>query len=458
MRAQVTSGKAIHMETTPPRGTQFTCQGWKVDGQTVRFAYHCDVYGEFEEQVSFPRDAQALSTFARADGGRLLDLLGVALGVSYYKLAAAKFLHLPPLTTEGRAMAEALYTEGLAEFYVRNNLPYPADLVFEGEMTPSGAGTFRDPGAALVAFGGGKDSYVARAILEEAGDTTQLVSAVLGPSVKAALESTAPSPLLFLDRRLSPHLYEIAPKAFGGHVPITAINMLMLVVLAELTGRTQIIFANERSADEPTMTLPDGSMANHQYSKSSAFEGLLRHALVSAYPSPPLLYSLLRPYSELWIGKVFSILTDAFPKFTSCNRNFRIAGEGRVGWCGECAKCAFTSLILSPYITADTAVRIFGENFLNRDALMPLYEQLLGLSDQKPWDCVGTIDECRAALWYAATQGEFAETKAAQTFLPPLLTAPGETALSAAWEAAKIPDTNDVIPTKYLDAASRLFA
>ena len=446
------------MTSAPPRGTHFEYRGWSLDRGTtrLRFAYYCDVYGIFEEEVTFPGAPEDLSALSANGGCPLFHLLGVALGVSYYKLAAAPVIDLPALPPAGRKMAEALYTEGLAEFYVRNGLPYPADLAFRSDSAESRNGTPLGPGPALVAFGGGKDSYVARAIIQAAGDTVDLTSVVLAESVEAVIASTAPKRPLFIQRRLSPRLYEVAADAFTGHVPITAINMMILAIAALLTGRTQVIFANERSADEPTMVLPDGTRANHQYSKSSAFEALLRDALAAAHPAPPLVYSLLRPFSELWIGKVFASLTEAHERFISCNRNFRIAGNGRVGWCGECAKCAFTSLILAPFITRDHATEIFGTDFLDREELQPFYEQLLGLSDQKPWDCVGTIDECRAALWKAGGADAFRESRAVQTFLPKILKEAGEPALARAWDDAFEHAASDVIPERYLQSAEQL--
>lgn len=447
------------MEQKPPRGRHFAIRGWRLDDETGRFLfrYECDIYGAFEEEVRVDAEPSVLSALAQGEGAPLLDLLAVALGVSAYKLAAAPTLHLPPLTPAGRAMAEALYTEGLAEFYVRNDLPWPADLSFEGEtLEAQPASQLAPQGPALVAFGGGKDSYVARAILEGAGHDTQLSSVVLGGAVRDALSATAPTPLLFVERRLDPALLDIAPRAFGGHVPITAINMMVLVLTALATGRNSVVFANERSADEPTMDLGHGVTANHQFSKSSAFEGLMRAALNEAHPAPPYLYSVLRPYSELWIGRAFATLKDAFGRFTSCNRNFRLAGDADKRWCGECAKCAFTSLILSPFITAEEARTIFGGNFLDREALMPLYEQLLGLSTHKPWDCVGTIDECRAALWRAGTTEAFGDTLAVRTFRPQIFEEMSKDELARAWDTALIPEAGGAVPEDCLAAAEAL--
>lgn len=427
---------------TPQSGQLFAIKSWRhiPESTDIIFQYTCNIYGDFHEKVTFPGTPKKLEAFASGSGAVILDLLSVALGVSTYKLAAASTISLPPLTRAGRVMAKSLYTEGLAEFYVRNSLPYPPPLTFAGEILDAlPAAATRQEGPPLVAFGGGKDSYVARAILKRAGHQVQLASVVLGEAVENVLTATAPKTPLFIQRRLDPKLYEIAPKAFSGHVPITAINMLVLAVSAELLGYGSVVFANERSADEPTMKLKTGEVANHQYSKSSHFERLINLAISDVHPRPMPIYSILRPYSELWIGRAFASQKEAFGKFTSCNRNFRLAGDADKRWCGNCAKCAFTSLILAPFISREDAIEIFGDVFPDRPNLLPVYEELLGLSSQKPWDCVGTIDECRAALWHISKNSPFTDTLIVSTFLSRIENTVGTKKLETLWAEALIP-------------------
>jgi hypothetical protein len=416
------------------------------DGAVVRFGFDCSRYGAFTEEVAFSAPP--------GDGALpLLRLLQVALGVSTYKAAAAEHVVFPPLTAEGRAMAEALYTQGLAEFFVRAGLPYPPRTRFEGERIPSARSEPSGTEAPLVAFGGGKDSYVAGAIVEKADSASpSYASVVLGETVEQVLQKTAPSDLLIVRRKLDPKLLSLE-GAFSGHVPITAINILVLTIEGMLRGSRAVLFANERSADEPTMKL--GSVeANHQYSKSSAFEGLLRDAVAATGTDAPPSYSVLRPYSELWIGRAFSRLKDPFGRFTSCNRNFRLAGDASRRWCGECAKCAFTSLILTPFISREEMLTIFGGNFLDRPKLQHQYQDLLGLSEHKPWDCVGTIDECRAALHRASGRELFAATRAVRELLPNVVEKCGEAALERSWAEAMRVDPEGELPRRYAEAGA----
>ncbi|MCQ8184619.1 hypothetical protein [Parvularcula maris] len=429
------------------RGEHFRFGPVTTEGQTVRFGFTCSRYGSFTEEVTFSSPAP--------DAPMLLTLLQVALGVSTYKAAAAERVTFPPLTKEGRAMAEALYTEGLAEFFVRADLPYPPLTKFEGEILPFMRGEPSGTAAPLVAFGGGKDSYVAGVIVEEAdGEAPAYASVVLSDAVEEVLRRTAPSELLIVRRKLDPELLALK-EGFSGHVPITAINILILTIEGLLRGSKAVLFANERSADEPTMSV-GGIEANHQYSKSSAFEVLVRRAVETAGTEAPLSYSVLRPYSELWIGRAFAGLKEPFGRFTSCNRNFRLAGDAERRWCGECAKCAFTSLILSPFLSREEMLAIFGENFLDRSQLQHFYRELVGLSDQKPWDCVGTIAECRAALFRAGGRDLFAETAAVRDLLPSVLSQETEESLRERWAEAMKAEPPGELPRRYADAGEKL--
>jgi UDP-N-acetylmuramoylalanine--D-glutamate ligase len=47
-------------------------------------------------------------------------------------------------------------------------------------------------------------------------------------------------------------------------------------------------------------------------------------------------------------------------------------------------------------------IEIFGKNLLADETLIPTYRDLLGFGDLKPFDCVGTFEESRAALYLAS--------------------------------------------------------
>ena len=124
--------------------------------------------------------------------------------------------------------------------------------------------------------------------------------------------------------------------------------------------------------------------------------------------------------SEYHIAKVFSRYPQYFEKFSSCNRNFTILSselDKHALWCGNCAKCAFAFGLLSAFLPAATLVEIFGKNLFNDPLLVPIFKQLLGLLDMKPFDCVGTFEETQTALWRASEKPEFTQTPVIQMFL-----------------------------------------
>ena len=449
------------------RGRKFTLTRWRVvpDEPAIEFEFECDRHGAFCEKVSFPPLKQPLAQNLPAEFCALIDLLHIALGVSYYKCAAAQELILPDVGAAGKAMAVSLYTEGLAEFFVRAGLSYPAETRFITTApmeNRSGALLMPAPTDlpfgpdSLIAFGGGKDSYVARAIVIATNQSYQLCSVTLSERVEAVLQQTAPEPLVFLHRQLDPKLRELnRADAFNGHVPITAINSLILVIYGRLIGAKQVIFANERSADEPTMNI-DGVIANHQHSKSGAFEQLLRAAIIAADTAAPDYFSILRPYSELWIAKAMASLKTPFDRFTSCNRNFQIVAGKTQRWCGDCAKCAFTSLLLAPYSSAAEMARIFPQNFLNSKALLPLYRELCGLTQTKPWDCVGTIDECRASLHQLTKSSDWRENLAVKTLAPQIYKFVPPEELEQIWRDAMTPTQPHNVPPNLMKASHDL--
>ena len=462
--------------STRQQADTFEMTGWRLDDSlpVIHFEYICSRFGSFRESVSFPSIQTDLSHIIDEDLSGLISLLHIALGVSYYKCAAAQTIILPPIAAAQPAvndMAMALYTEGLAEFFIRAELPYPTTITLttrpadklshdplQNILPPAlpGHSDQAAPKSALVAFGGGKDSYVARAIIKKSGVDATLCSVVMSDKVAATLQATAPDPILFAHRDLDPKLKAVAEEgAFNGHVPITAINSLVLLILAHMRGADYVVFANERSADEPTIIL-DGLTANHQYSKSSFFEQSLRAAVDAIAPNAPVYFSVLRPFSEIWIGQAFARLKTPFAQFTSCNRNFQITGDTPPRWCGNCAKCAFTSLILAPFITFEEVKTIFPDIFPNQQNLMPLYKELCGLSDQKPWDCVGTINECRASVWQMSQQEAWKNTKLVKELLPEILQHADETQLDQFWQDGLVAREQHFVPPAIIKAAHDL--
>lgn len=423
---------------------RFQVLGWRSLSEPGAFAfnYRCTRFGEFEEVLRFPH--AAAPTPAQ---DRLLDLAAVAIGVSYYKANASGTIALaaPFASAAARDLADALYGEGLGEFYVRNNLPYPPHLIFEpnapaphSASAPTSAS--RPPSRAVVAFGGGMDSHVALSLVQRAGVSTDLATVALSDKIKRVIEDCTDAPVTFIDRKLDPRLLAANKAgALNGHIPVTAINSLILILHASFTGADWVVFANERSADEATLTV-DGHGVNHQFSKTFRAEKLIREAVFAAAPDGPVYFSALRPVSELWIARQLARLPGPLARFRSCNRNFvfsdspKALAAGR--WCGQCAKCVFTALIMAPFLRRAQSISLFGSDVLDNPANLPLAEELAGFTDAKPWECVGTIDEVSAALSHLFDEPEWREALIVRTLAPKLRDRVSTAALTAHFNAS----------------------
>ncbi len=363
--------------------------------------YRFDHGPELIERIHFPYAPWPPEASRQAAFEQALRLLHLVAGVSYYKAGLSHEIRVAGSTPDpGLAnFLTGLYVQGLAEFAYINQLDLSTRINFPEEGPPPAAADLLLPERALVAIGGGKDSLVGLRLLQQAGVEVQPVcvgqSELIGDTVK-----TAGLPLLRIERTLAPELAEMnRTGAWNGHVPVTAINSAILLCASILYGFAYVVFSNERSADEATLVLDDGTAVNHQYSKSSAFEIGLR-ALIASHISPDIEYfSILRPFSELEIVRRFCELSEFHSVYSSCNRNFHLDGsriDGR--WCLDCPKCRFAALSLAVFLPPGKVNEIMGADLLNIEKQADGFRALCELGRDKPFECVGEAGESRAAM------------------------------------------------------------
>jgi hypothetical protein len=381
----------------PERGT-LTCR-YELDGR------------EFAERFTLPGGPRWRTDAARA-AARLVFLLA---GVSYYKTAAPPLIDLgaTALTETELAFLREFYMQGLAEFGYRNHLDLTSLRIEARRRQPEEAVAAPGPGArrALVPFGGGIDSIVVLERVRRLADTALFV--VNRPDDRfAAIEAPAAVtglPIVRAAREIDPQLLRSAELGFlNGHVPVTGILSAIAVLAAVLEDRDAVVMSNEWSASVPTLVY-DGRPVNHQFSKSDIFEAAFRTVLAQASVDPlPEYFSWLRDRTELWVGQEFAGLEQYHGSFRSCNKAFYSDPARRLDhWCGHCDKCCFIDLILAPFLPAATLRRIFavsGEP-LDNPALAGKFRSLLG-AGAKPFECVGEVSECRAAVLLAARRDD----------------------------------------------------
>jgi hypothetical protein len=381
-------------EYDPPSGVAVLA--YSVDGLSL------------EEKISFPWAPWPVDASRQAAFFKALQLLHLVAGISYYKAGLA--VKIDPGTNRLDktvvGFLNQLYEQGLAEFAYVNQLDLTGTIQFAANSEANPSDIELDlPERALVAMGGGKDSLVCLRMLECAGVEVQPVC-VGGSELIGATVKTAGLPLIRISRKLATALRELnAAGAWNGHVPVTAINSAILLCASLLYGYRYVVFANESSADEATLTDEQGREINHQYSKSLVFERAFRDVIRTNVCGGIEYFSLLRPFSETAITHRFADMKAFHPVFSSCNRNFHQDGshiDGR--WCRDCPKCRFAALALAPFMTSEQLIAIQGADLLDEKTQLPGFRALCGLGEHKPFECVGKISECRAAVKTLAEQ------------------------------------------------------
>ncbi|WP_258378254.1 hypothetical protein, partial [Micromonospora endophytica] len=377
----------------------FTFPSYSIDLSTGEALFDYALTGpdgeqRFTEVITLPVPEESPSDAAVAALGRVLELLHVVAGVSYYKAAAPGQLVLPaPLGPAAVEFVTAVYTKGLAEYAYRNQLPHVLELapvVPDGRVRPVAEydNSDRRP---LSAVGGGKDSIVSLEALRRAGLDPVPFSVNPNHVINAVNAASGLTPLA-ARRRLDPVLFELnAAGARNGHIPVTAINSLIAVATAVLHGLGPVVMSNERSASDPNL-IWNGHEINHQWSKGVEAEGLLRAALAEHAGLTEPYFSLLRPLSELHIARLFATIDRYDDVVTSCNAAFKLR-DASERWCRDCPKCRFVFLALAPFMSRERITHIFGGDLLADATQIPGYRELLGVDGHKPFECVGEVEE-----------------------------------------------------------------
>jgi len=389
----------------------FTVKPWTATpaANQVHFHYECAEFGAFTETITFPDNADLSAHHDNPALIRILNILSAYMGVSYYKLKACGAITFEAaFNAKERVSIKKIYEDGLGEFYVRNALNYPPKIQYNfADRAPNTTTTNitdTTKNKAILAFGGGKDSHVSAMLLDKLEIAYEMVSVVLAHKVQETLKRLSHKPITFINRKIDPKLIEInkAGKALNGHIPITAINSMILSAYGVMTQSPYVVFSNERGASIPTMQI-NGVSVNHQYSKSLEFEGYMHDIIDDICGCSMAYFSLLRPFSELWIAKKLALhADDAHPVFSSCNRNFVFEGKNKLApnqrWCGKCSKCVYTAIILAPNLSISAIQGIFGANILDDAQNIEIAKDLCGIGQSKPWECVGHFDDTAACV------------------------------------------------------------
>ncbi len=385
----------------------FVFRGFDLEkGQkTDRLVFRFETNGGYSFNPSWQLDmgGAGSQTLERDEEKILLFHIGMTEMISYWKAFCSPRIVIEPyiLSYTQQQWWKKLFLKGLGEFFYTNGIPQPGEELLTFEFSPGAAelpvikeSTGREADSSvLLPLGGGKDSVVGTEILLDGG--YGVLPFVINPRgateevIRAAgLEEGR---VIRIYREIDPELIKLNEKGFlNGHTPFSALLAFASYYAARKVLAGSIALSNESSANEPSIP---GTGINHQYSKSLEFEKDFREYADMFLGGGTDYFSLLRPLNELQIGALFAGLEKYHTVFKSCN-----AGSKENRWCAKCSKCLFTFIILSPFISKDGLIRIFGSDLFEDVSLRPLLDQLCGIADNKPLECVGTIEEVNAAL------------------------------------------------------------
>lgn len=327
--------------------------------------------------------------------------------VSYWKTTCSPLVVVKPPFLHPSAVSwwKKLYFCGLGEFFYLNGIVTTMESFMTIQADQVGKLSWMQPVVSpqrvLVPVGGGKDSVVTLELLKGAGfDVIPFIVNPRGASLQCVLKAGfADSDVFRVSRKLDSEMLRMNDQGFlNGHTPFSALLAFASLPAAFATGSQHIALSNESSANESTVP---GSTVNHQYSKTIDFENDFRDYLKQYITTEVNYFSFLRPLNELQIAARFSTFTNHHAVFRSCN-----VGSKTDTWCGKCPKCLFTAIMLAPFLGVERVHRIFGSPLLNDISLMPVLCELAGESPVKPFECVGTVDEVRAAIGVVLAEGE----------------------------------------------------
>lgn len=369
------------------------------------FIFHFDIpnLSSFNPRIVIEKD-----TIINNNNKKYIDYLVFHIGlvelISYWKCTCSPnvIIEAGILNEEQINWFKKLYYYGLGEFLYLNSI----EISIEDLMNIKCTGTnieledvkYNGIGN-LIAIGGGKDSTVSLELLNNMDNTCFMINPK-EPGIEC-IKVAGYNNYLKIDRYIDKKLLEINSKGFlNGHTPFSALVAFVSYLSAYLTNKKYIILSNEGSANESTVL---GTDINHQYSKTYEFENDFNEYSKKYFKLNIKYFSLLRCLSEFQIAMLFSNYKKYHHIFKSCN-----VGSKNIPWkwCCNCPKCLFVYIILSPFLAKEELVSIFKEDMYSNRDLLPIFLELLGYAETKPFECVGTYSEVRYAVSLIINESE----------------------------------------------------
>jgi len=386
----------------------FESYRYNQSSSTASFTYSFDGERRFTETVQFTAE----QSYNEAVLDRALCMAWIIAGISYYKTFPTTNVLVKgrELTAKQAEFFSTVYLHGLSQFVYENNLApeniaqFIATSDHTSEIEPyHGDGT-------LVLQSGGKDSLLLAELLKENNHDFSVWYMTQGTEYPAVLDMIQ-KPLRQITRTIDRAALTAAKNDGGlnGHIPVTYLTFSYALIDAILHGESTVLAAIGNEGEEPHAFIGDYPVT-HQWSKTWGAEQLL-----AAYVSDHVAHELrvgspLRNLSELKIAELFAqhAWGTYGSSFSSCNvANYKQGHDNAtLSWCGECPKCANSYLLFAPWIDREELIQIFGKDMFADERLVDTFKGLLGVEDiEKPFECVGEIDELRSAYHLVIQNG-----------------------------------------------------
>ena len=374
----------------------------------IVFDFEIDGLCEFHPSVKIQKsNLDIVNDYNSPMAQKIIFNLGMVELISYWKCACPKIVKVEcgHLSAQAAAFWKQLYFGGLSEFFYTNQIETDIDNFMtilsvpeEEHGSDCDCGCHHEydyisAGVNLIPIGGGKDSAVTAELLKPFNEKNKFftVNNQLARTETVLAAGYGEQDIVRTFRTIDKNLLTLNSQGFlNGHTPFSAIVAFLSLYCAYLIGGNYIVLSNESSANESNI---EGTQVNHQYSKSYQFENDFTEYIENNIVDGIKYFSMLRPFSELQIAKMFSCLPQYHKVFRSCNR-----GSKENVWCAKCAKCLFVYSILAPFLKTEEMIEIFGTEMLNDKELLPIFDGLVGFSPVKPFECVGTVSEINFAL------------------------------------------------------------
>lgn len=177
--------------------------------------------------------------------------------------------------------------------------------------------------------------------------------------------------------------------------PETPIGLFATLPVMLAKGHLQLCVGHERDADTEGnfFWIEKGIDINHQYGKTLDAEKHMSDYIAKHLIKGFKFFSLLKPIHDFMIFQLLADYAYLLPLTHSCNI--------KKPWCKKCPKCLYVWLNCKAYCD----IEVFAGDVLNRKEHQKVFEEMLGISGYKPFECIGEIDATRLAVYTLKRRG-----------------------------------------------------